>query len=143
MEPLFKEKREISSLIPYRIVENEYEFFLQKRDKNARINPGLFGLFGGGLENGEAPEEGLFREIAEELSYKPVHHEYFSRFETNSSVLHVFVEEVSSDFESSVVIGEGDYGKFLKPDEILYAKEISMFAQMIIYQLLRDFFGKK
>lgn len=143
MKPLFKDKREIASLIPYRVIEGGYEFFLQKRDTSARSNRGLFGLFGGGLENEETPQEGLLREITEELSYAPLHPIYLSRYETNISVLHIFTEEVPADFESKVVVGEGEYGKFLKVDEVLFARDVSLLAQTIIHHLIRDVLEKK
>lgn len=41
---------------------------LQRRDNNARINPGLLGFFGGHVEDGETPEVALRREISEETS---------------------------------------------------------------------------
>jgi 8-oxo-dGTP pyrophosphatase MutT (NUDIX family) len=142
MEPIMTDKREISSLIPYRKIGEGYEFFLQKRAATARNNQGLFGLFGGGLEQNETPEEGMYREISEELSYVPTQPIYFSRYETNKGIVHVFLEEVGDDFESKVVVGEGEYGRFLESDKILYARDVSMLAQMVIHHIIRDFLRK-
>lgn len=41
---------------------------LQRRDKKTNISPGLLGLFGGHVEDGETPEEALNRELSEETS---------------------------------------------------------------------------
>jgi 8-oxo-dGTP pyrophosphatase MutT (NUDIX family) len=142
MDPIMEHKREISSLIPYRKAGEGYEFFLQKRAATARNNQGLFGLFGGGLEQDETPEEGMYREISEELSYVPTRPIYFSRYETNKGIIHVFLEEVRDDFESKVVVGEGEYGRFLATDEVLHARDVSMLAQMIIHHIVRDFLEK-
>lgn len=106
-------KRVVSSYVPYRKRGDVYEFFLQKRDKNASTNPGLFGLFGGGCDEGETPLQGLKREVQEELEHTPQKPISFSRYESASTIFHVYVEEVSDDFESFVHVSEGEYGKFL------------------------------
>ena len=53
------------------IIENpKYGFLLQKRDNNPEIPyPGLWTLFGGQVEEGETPAQGLFRELSEELDF--------------------------------------------------------------------------
>lgn len=138
-----KNKREIASLLPYRKADGSYEFYLQKRSASAKVNPGIFGIFGGGIEGNETPEEGMRREIREELAYEPVHPGYLSRYEASNGVLHLFFEEVEDGFEEKVVIGEGEYGRFLKTDEILFSKDVSLLAQTIIQQFIRDFLEGK
>lgn len=134
MEPAMKDKRVVSSYVPYRKRGDSYEFFLQMRDTNARINAGLFGLFGGGCDEGETPLQGLMREVQEELEYTPQKPIYFSRYELAPTIFHVFVEEVSSDFESRVHVNEGEYGTFLLRDEILYSKSVSLFVKVFVFQ---------
>jgi len=47
-------------------------YLMQLRDDKPGIHaPGALGLFGGHVEPGEAEEEGLRREIAEEIGYRP------------------------------------------------------------------------
>lgn len=65
-------KRKISALAPYKIENNEVFIYLQKRAKNAKIAPGLFGFFGGGREGDETKEEALLREIEEGFAFKNV-----------------------------------------------------------------------
>ncbi len=52
------------------ILYQEKNFLLQLRDNIPGIlYPGQWGLFGGHLEPGETPEEGLKRELLEEINY--------------------------------------------------------------------------
>lgn len=143
MEPILKQKRQVASLVPYRRTSDGYEFYLQKRGTNTQVNPGLFGIFGGGLEGSETPGEGMLREIREELTYTPVQPVYFSRYEAGRGILSVFIEEVGSDFEVNVTVAEGEYGRFLKTEEILFAPDVSVLSQLIIQELIRDFLEKK
>ena len=59
-------RRDIALLI---MINKEGKFLLQHRSKHIERWPGYWGFFGGGIEAGETPEEGLRREIQEELSY--------------------------------------------------------------------------
>jgi 8-oxo-dGTP pyrophosphatase MutT (NUDIX family) len=118
MEPLMKEKRWVAAYIPYQLVNGVPAFFLQKRSKDAKRAPGVFGMFGGGIDEGETSEQGLMREVQEELTYIPVNPVYFSKYETADQIFDVYLEEVGSDFESKIKIEEGEYGKFLTSTDI-------------------------
>jgi 8-oxo-dGTP pyrophosphatase MutT (NUDIX family) len=48
------------------LVDTEGRVLLQERDEHAPIDPERWGLSGGHLEPGEGPEEGAYREVAEE-----------------------------------------------------------------------------
>jgi len=117
MNPNSDKKRTVAAYLAYRLRENEYEFFLQKRDSNARASAGKFGLFGGGVEADESVEECLYREVREEMNHTPISPTYFSRYEHAIVVFHLFIEKVSSDFESLVMVEEGEYGKFFTSAE--------------------------
>jgi nucleoside triphosphatase len=52
------------------LLENDGKILLQKRSMSAKRFAGQWGLFGGGIEEGETPEQGLRREISEELNLK-------------------------------------------------------------------------
>ena len=43
---------------------------IQERDKNSKVGEG-YGFWGGGIEEGETKEQALYRELKEELNYKP------------------------------------------------------------------------
>ena len=113
-----RDKKEFSALLPYRRANGGFEYFMQKRSLTAPRSPGRVGIFGGHIEEGENIEQALFREMNEELSYKPQAPKYFSRYETAGGIVHVFLEEVTNGFESTVKIGEGEYGKFYSASEV-------------------------
>jgi 8-oxo-dGTP pyrophosphatase MutT (NUDIX family) len=136
MKPLMSDKRENSTLIPYRRIDGELFFYLQKRSDNAPRMPGVFGMFGGGFEPGETPEQALYREIMEELVYVPQHPVYFSRYEHGKAILHLFVEEVASDFESKVEVKEGDFGKFFSASEVVSMEKIAPMARIAVPQIV-------
>jgi 8-oxo-dGTP pyrophosphatase MutT (NUDIX family) len=137
MEPQMKEedKRLVAAFVPYYRDGKEYRFFLQKRTADAPTNPGMFGMFGGGVEEGETPEEAFFREVEEELVYKPQKSSYFSRYENAHRIFHVFIEEVESDFESKVDVLEGDYGRFLSISEVSKLPNLTHLTRLIVAQV--------
>lgn len=139
MKPLISgEKKDISVFIPYRRASSgEYEFFLQMRDEHAPIHPNMYSLFGGGIEEGESPEEAFKRETLEELQYEPVRSHYFARFENAYRIFYVFIEEVGTGFESNVTVCEGKYGSFLTPAEIEKSDSITPIAATVVEDINR------
>lgn len=60
------------------IVDADGRFVLQHRDDKPGIaNPGLWGSFGGEVDAHEPPDEGLVRELEEELCWRPDRHELY------------------------------------------------------------------
>ena len=135
MEPIMRQKRGWVGLVPYRKAGDSFEFFLQKRDLHAKRNPNLFGVFGGGIENGESLEETLSRELKEELAYTPKVAVYFSRYEHATGISHLFIEEVRENFESLITIHEGQYGKFLTLNKIRKLTNVTDMTRVRITQL--------
>ena len=135
MEPLKDKKRHVCSLVLYSVTDGVFSYFLQKRGKDAPTNPDKFGLFGGGLEDGETAEEALLREMEEELEYKPQKHAYFSRYENSNRVYEVFLEEVDADFASRVTVHEGQYGKFLSAQKVATLEDVGSMTRLIIREV--------
>ena len=129
------DKRQYSSFLPYRRRGNEYEYYLQLRDTDIPLNPGLFGLFGGSIEPGEEVYPGMLREVAEELTYVPKAPVFFFRFEILRSILHVYIEEVDDAFEERVNVQEGQYGKFFTRTELRELTNVSEFSGLVVSQV--------
>jgi 8-oxo-dGTP pyrophosphatase MutT (NUDIX family) len=144
MEPLINtlSKRKTAGFIPYRRINDRYEYFLQKRDMTTKTNPGLFGIFGGGVEDGESFEDGFRRECMEELAYTPISARCFCRYEMSTVVMDVFIEKVGADFETQIEVLEGEYGKFMTREQIENETQISLLAKMTFLQL-DDFLVKE
>ena len=113
-----KNLRRASLLIPYLHRDNNILVYIQKRADNAERHPGCFGLFGGGAEENETPEEALKREIKEELDFIPEGYKYLGRYDSERSRKDVFTLEVTEDFEKKITILEGDYGKWFSKDDL-------------------------
>ncbi len=117
-----------AGLIPYFLSQNEYSVFVQRRSKDARRNPSVFGLFGGRIEEGETPKQALIREIKEELNIdltSPVFslrlvelgvHNYADAY--GNTRAYEYALPVTENFAEQVLIGEGDYGIFMTESEI-------------------------
>ncbi|OHA18286.1 MAG: hypothetical protein A2664_02380 [Candidatus Taylorbacteria bacterium RIFCSPHIGHO2_01_FULL_46_22b] len=135
MKPLSPKKREAIHLVPFRKDSESVYFFLQKRDAHAKLLPNWFGFFGGGLELPEAPEEGILREIEEELAFIPDRHEFFCYYEFWDRISHVFILEVDVGFESKIEVREGQYGKFFSEKEMQNEPLLRDEAKLILKHL--------
>lgn len=133
-----RNKREASVLIPYYIKSSEIFVYLQKRGKEARVLPDYFSFFGGKLEKGESPEEALKREIKEELNIEISGYSFLGEYESSvdvSIVLHMYAMEVTADFENTVTVSEGEYGKFFSKEEVLQEQKLIDSDKKIIKDL--------
>ncbi|MFA6099583.1 MAG: NUDIX domain-containing protein [Patescibacteria group bacterium] len=128
-------KRICSILIPYKTSEAGILVFLQKRAEDALRGQGMFGFFGGGAENDENIEQTLEREIQEELSIAPKEYKFFGTYESEGAILSVFLMEVKDDFELTIKVNEGEYGKFFDEQESQAETKLSETDKRI----LRDF----
>ncbi len=140
---MHSKKREGAIFVPYKWVNGELYFYMQKRDKHAERAPDLFGLFGGGLEEGEDMKTALLREVQEELSYVPDNYRYFSRYEFAKAIFYVFIQEVQDDFESRVTVCEGEYGKFLNLKDIQSLSNVTGSARAVTQQVADALVGLK
>jgi len=102
------------------IVDRDGRFLLQHRDDKPDIyNPGLWGSFGGGIESYEPPDEGLMRELQEELSWQPDSVELYgaSPFDASRRLIYVYSTPITLPI-GSLVLGEGRGMAFFAPDAL-------------------------
>jgi 8-oxo-dGTP pyrophosphatase MutT (NUDIX family) len=125
-----------SEFIPYRLVNGEPVLFVQKRTKDAPFAPGMFGIFGGQIEDGESPEIALLREVHEELDYEPSDVKFFRKYEHTDCEQYVFLSEVDETFETGITVLEGEYGRFLSESE-LEAEEVINIDRIVFNDVFR------
>ena len=73
------------------ILHQDGKFLLQLRDDYPFIlYPGHWGLFGGHLESGESPQEGLERELLEEITHQPSQLQLFRRYVYPERITYIY-----------------------------------------------------
>ena len=138
------EKRHYSLLLPCKRQGETIAVYLQKRSADAKGLPGYFGFWGGKFEDGETEETALAREVKEvrggHLDITSV--QLFTRYEFLRSVKYVYLLEVSDDWESRIVIGEGDYGKWFVLEEVFALDNLILEDKVILNDLERKLFDR-
>ncbi len=84
----------------FTLIDKNNRLLLQHRTKDAKFAPNLWGFFGGGIEEGESPEEALSREANEELGITLKDMKFFKRYE---------FQETHGLYEKSLFIGKLTY----------------------------------
>ncbi|MEL6930028.1 MAG: NUDIX domain-containing protein [Cyanobacteria bacterium J06600_6] len=100
------------------IIYQDGKYLMQLRDDIPTIlYPGVWGLFGGHIEPGEAPETGLRRELIEEINYSPSSLTKFRSIFGDKYLRHFFHCPLSVSV-SELELREGWDLKLLTPQEI-------------------------
>jgi 8-oxo-dGTP pyrophosphatase MutT (NUDIX family) len=108
--------------------------------------PGHWGCFGGALEAGETPREGLMREVQEEIGYRPPQ-EAITDFTSVTfdfsfcglGIIHrwYFLIDLPDGVETSLVLGEGFTMKAWALDDLLTCERIVPYDSFALW-LLRN-----
>ncbi|MFA5431749.1 MAG: NUDIX domain-containing protein [Candidatus Paceibacterota bacterium] len=114
---LTENKRKVSALAPYKKDNGLIYIFFQKRSADAEREPGMFGFFGGGAEEGETIEQALLREIKEELNIVLEDFNHFGTYYLPKTVVDVFTTEVGINFENEITVLEGDCGRWFSEED--------------------------
>lgn len=133
-------------LIPYNITNGNFSVYLQKRNKNAKVLPSHFSFFGGKIEEGESANQALEREITEELCFTPTRYAFLGKYSFTEWLANIYFLKVNDNFEQSITVMEGDYGKFFSEDEVENEPMILEEDKKILkdlYQLLRKKHNEK
>lgn len=100
------------------ILYQQGKLLLQLRDDLPEIMyPGHWGLFGGHLEPGETPEEGLKREVLEEINYQVSHPIKLGIYADEKVVRHVYYAPLTESVEH-LILREGADMALVSPVEI-------------------------
>ncbi len=129
--------RKVGNYIPYMVDNHQVYVYIQKRDLDAPVRPGLFGLFGGGLKENENSIKALTREAEEEMNYTPQELLYLGKYQDEvNTEKEVYYEKVDKNFPAQVRISEGMYGVFVNRSMIEEAKDISPSEKKILFDLI-------
>jgi 8-oxo-dGTP diphosphatase len=104
------------------LVDSDGRLLLQHRDDKPGIdNPGMWGSFGGRIEDYETPEDGFLRELDEELSWRPPTFELYLatpyRPDERRQLIYVYAAPLDVPIER-LVLGEGQGMASYSPDEL-------------------------
>jgi len=101
------------------MLQREGRWLMQLRDEiPAIVAPGCWGLFGGHLNPGERPEQGLRRELLEEISWQPPALEPVMVHHIHRRTAHVFRAELSVPLDQLQLL-EGQDMALVSAEELL------------------------
>lgn len=101
------------------LVNQENEVLLHLRDNNPSIfMPGMWTGLGGSIDKNETAEEAAFRELMEEISYKPKELHYLVCYTHKDRIVHIYFSIVNFKDTSALHLNEGVTLKFYSFDKI-------------------------
>ncbi|HHP7230451.1 MAG TPA: NUDIX domain-containing protein [Xenococcaceae cyanobacterium] len=106
-------------LVAMAILYREGKFLMQLRDDVPGIlYPGYWGLFGGHLELNETPQEGVIREIKEEIDYQLTQPQKFRCYTDSRAVRYIFYAPLKSEIQA-LELREGWDLNLIPPSNII------------------------
>jgi 8-oxo-dGTP diphosphatase len=131
------------------LVTSDGRYLAQLRDESPRIRfHRHWGLFGGGVKDGESPREALIRELAEELEFTPGELRWFTEVcfvipQVGIGTRHkaYFEAPVEPDEVAAMVLHEGAEMRLFTPDELFAERRLvpwDAYAVMVHARTLRE-----
>lgn len=108
---------------------------LQERENHIKVFPGMFCLFGGGIESGESPLDCIVRESMEELKYKLKNPKFFTEKRDAISFNYVYLEKY--DCSQKLILGEGASMQWVKK-EWIEALNVVPYQREAIYEFYKS-----
>jgi 8-oxo-dGTP pyrophosphatase MutT (NUDIX family) len=134
------------------LVDGRGRFLLQHRDdKPEIINPGLWGSFGGAIEDYETPVDGFLREVEEELGWRPATHLFYGAApytpqsgagsdRPNRQLIYVYAAPVDVPF-TALTLNEGQ-GMAFFPPEGLPAATVGAYKDLLLRFAATDLYAQ-
>jgi len=118
------------------LYDRNKRLLLQHRTQDARIMPDYWAFFGGGIKDGETPEEAVRREAFEELNYRAKAPELVCEQDYKigkiKGYMYVFIEEFC-DNKSDLRLQEGQGWGWFKYTEIAPLKMIEHDREVVMF----------
>lgn len=113
------------------------DILVNLRDDDPRIIfPNQWSLIGGHVEEGESPEEGLVREVEEEIGYQLGEYQPLATFFDGSDVRHLYLAPIDVPL-GDLVLGEGQAIRFIDPARALDELDLCVTGRRCIEVYLR------
>ena len=100
------------------LINKEKKFLLNLRDRDHHENPHYWSLIGGGIDEGETPNEAIVRETKEEISYDLKDFEKIYEEDIPNVGKRIFYLAKIDVPISELVLGEGEDLKYFTYEEI-------------------------
>ena len=106
------------------LIVKDKRFLFFKRSSQDTSYPNHWGLAGGGVDKGETPNEGLVREIKEELGFTLTDYRLLNRYDLNGLIANVYVCD-SSDFDESMITLNNEHTeyRYFTYNEVINSKD--------------------
>ncbi len=113
------------------------EILVNLRDDDPRIIfPNRWSLIGGHVEPGENPEEGLIREVEEEIGYRLTEYHPLATFFDGADVRHLYLVPIDVPIDE-LVLGEGQANRYIDPVRALTDLDLCVTGRRCIEVYLR------
>ena len=101
------------------LIDEQKRFILQHRDDKDTIwNPNAWSTFGGGVDEGETPEQAIIRETKEELNYNLVNPIYLLDIMLGLGHIYFFYKHILNKEKEVFRLLEGDDWGWFMIDEL-------------------------
>lgn len=119
------------------LVNPDGDILVNLRDDDPRIIfPNKWSLIGGHVEAGESPEQGLVREVEEEIGYQLTDYHPLATFFDGADVRHLFLAPIDVHL-GDLVLGEGQAIRYMAPARALAELDLCVTGRRCIEVYLR------
>lgn len=119
------------------LVNPDGDILVNLRDDDPRIIfPNQWSLIGGHVEQGESPEEGLVREVEEEIGYRLTDFELLATFFDGADVRNLYLVPIDVPIDD-LVLGEGQAIRYIDPARALNELDLCVTGRRCIEVYLR------